>query len=87
MASGWIHSNIVGPAFVVVASLFGFLTVLFQQQFQKSFWLKDPGIGFFKTFLKDLNFGALSLQHEETTLGTPFPDPAVIPSRGKPHLM
>ena len=77
--------NVGGSHFVVVASSFGFLAVLFRQQFQKSSWLKDPGFGFLKTFLNDLDFGALSLQHEEITRGTPFPDPATIPSRGQPR--
>ena len=76
--------NVGGSDFVVVASSFGFLTVLFRQQFQKSSWLKDPGFGLLKTFLNDLDFGALSLQHE-ITRGTPFPDPATIPSRGQPR--
>ena len=77
--------NVGGSDFVVVASSFGFLAVLFRQQFQKSSWLKDPGFGFLKTFLNGLDFGALSLQHEEITRGTPFPDPATIPSRGQPR--
>lgn len=77
--------NIGGSDFVVVASSFGFLAVLFRQQTQKSSWLKDPGFGFLKTFLNDLDFGALSLQHEEIINGTPFRDPATIPSRGQPR--
>lgn len=82
---GSMFGGNVGSDFVVVASSFGFLAVLFRQQTQKSSWLKDPRFGFLKTFLNDLDFGALSLKHEEITRGTPFPDPATIPSRGQPR--
>jgi len=67
-----------------MAYSFGFLAVLLQQQAEKSSWLKDPKFGFLKTVLNDLDFSAMSLQHEEITHGTPFPDPATIPSRGQP---
>ena len=80
--------NLGGSDSVVVASSFGFLAVLFRQQFQKSSWLKDPGFGSLKTFLNDLDFGALSLEHEDITHGTLLPDPATIPSRDQqwPHV-
>ena len=45
---------------MVVASSFGFLAVLFRQQTQRSSFLKDPGFGFLRKFLNDLDFGALS---------------------------
>ena len=77
--------NLGGSDSVVVASSFGFLAVLFRQQFHKSSWLKDPGFGSLKTFLNDLDFGALSLEHEDITRGTPLPDPATIPSRDQPR--
>ena len=73
-------ANIV-PDFVVVASSFVVVAVLFRQQTQKSPLLKDPRFGFLRTFLNDLDFGVLSRQHEEITRGTPFADPATIPSR------
>jgi len=80
--------NVGGSDFVVVASSFGFLVVLLRQQFQKSSWLKDPGFELLKSVLNDLDFSALSPQHEEIIRGTPFPDPATIPSRDqpKPHV-
>lgn len=68
-----------GSDFEVVASSFGLLAVLFRQQTQKSSFLKDPVFGCLKTFLNDLDFGALSVQHEAITRGTPLP--ATIPSR------
>ena len=78
------NTNVV-PDFVVVASLFGILAVLFWQQIQKSSLLKDPRFGFLRTFLNNLDFGALPRQHEEITHGTPFADPATIPSRNQPQ--
>ena len=78
------NTNVV-PDFVVEASSFGILTVLFWQQIQKSSLLKDPRFGFPRTFLNNLDFGALPCQHEEITCGTPFADPATIPSRNQPQ--
>ena len=78
------NTNVV-PDFVVVASSFGILAVLFWQQIQKSSLLKDPRFGFLRTFLNNLDFGALPRQHEEITHGTPFADPATIPSRNQPQ--
>ena len=80
-------TNVV-PDFVVVASSFGILTVLFWQQIQKSSLLKESRFSFLRTFLNDLDFGALPRQHEEITRGTPFADPATIPSRNQsqPHV-
>ena len=75
----------VMPDFVVVASSFGILAVLFWQQIQKSSLLKESRFGFLRTFLNDLDFGALPRQHEEITRGTPFADPATIPSRNQPQ--
>ena len=77
-------TNVV-PDFVVVASSFGILAVLFWQQIQKSSLLKESRFGFLRTFLNDLDFGALPRQHEEITRGTPFADPATIPSRNQPQ--
>ena len=77
-------ANVV-PDFVVVASSFGILAVLFRQQTQKSSLLKDPRFGFLRKFLNELDFGALSRQHEEITRGTPLADPATIPSRDQPR--
>ena len=77
-------ANVV-PDFVVVASSFGILAVLFRQQTQKSSLLKDPRFGFLRKFLNDLDFGALSRQHEEITRRTPLADPATIPSRDQPR--
>ena len=67
-----------------MASSFGIFAVLFRQQSQTSSLLKDPRFGFLRTFLNNLDFGALSLQHEEIKRGTPFADPATIPSRDQP---
>ena len=78
------NTNVV-PDFVVVASSFGILAVLFWQQIQKSSLLKDPRFGVLRTFLNNLDFGALPCQHEEITRGTPFADPATIPSRNQPQ--
>ena len=78
------NTNVV-PDFVVEASSFGILAVLFWQQIQKSSLLKDPRFGFPRTFLNNLDFGALPCQHEEITCGTPFADPATIPSRNQPQ--
>ena len=78
------NTNVV-PDFVVVASSFGILADLFWQQIQKSSLLKDPRFGFPRTFLNNLDFGALPCQHEEITRGTPFADPATIPSRNQPQ--
>ena len=47
--------------------------------------LKDPRFGFLRKFLNELDFGALSRQHEEITRGTPLADPATIPSRDQPR--
>ena len=77
-------TNVV-PDFVVVASSFGILAVLFWPQIQKSSLLKESRFGFLRTFLNDLDFGALPRQHEEITRGTPFADPATIPSRNQPQ--
>ena len=77
-------TNVV-PDFVVVASSFGILAVLFWQQIQKSSLLQESRFGFLRTFLNDLDFGALPRQHEEITRGTPFTDPAMIPSRNQPQ--
>ena len=58
------NTNVV-PDFVVVASSFGILAVLFWQQIQKSSLLKDQRFGFPRTFLNNLDFGALPCQHEK----------------------
>ena len=80
-------TNVV-PDFVVVASSFGILAVLFWPQIQKSSLLKESRFGFLRTFLNDLDFGALPRQHKEITRGTTFADPATIPSRNQsqPHV-
>ena len=54
----------------------------------KSSLLKESRFGFLRTFLNDLDFGALPRQHEEITRGTTFADPATIPSRNQsqPHV-
>ena len=59
--------------FEVVASSFGLLAVLFRQQAQKSSFRKDQRFSRLKEFLNDLDFSALSVEHETFTRGTPFP--------------
>ena len=46
---------------------------------------KRSRFGFPRTFLNNLDFGAFPCQHEEITRGTPFADPATIPSRNQPQ--
>ena len=59
--------------FEVVASSCGLLAVLFRQQAQKSSFRKDQRFSRLKEFLNDLDFSALSVEHETFTRGTPFP--------------